>query len=765
MRLGTIAFLLGIVSVQQLGSLPALGWCWLLMPLAGLLFYLPRIRFAAFLLLGVLWTTLYAHGVLDTSLESRLEGKDLLVQGVIDGLPETGARRTRFVFKVDTLSYAGEHYDFPARIRLNWYGHPPPLNAGDAWRLNVRLKRPRGYMNPGGFDYEGWLFRHRIRATGYVRDGGADRPIGGGAPVYSIDRLRQRISRRLSEILGGSPYTGIVTALTVGDRHAISPGQWRVLNATGTTHLVAISGLHIGLVSGLLFVAARWLWAWTGLTRWMYPAPRVAAVAAVIGALCYAALAGFSVPTLRALIMLVVVMGAMLRQRHYPPSLVLCVALFLVLLVDPLDVMGMGLWLSFAAVAMILYAMGGRLSGRGLWWRWGRVQWVVAVGLVPLLLVTFQHASLSAPAANLLAVPWVSFTVVPAALLGLCIYGISPAMGTACLKAANGAIGLLWPVLRWISSHDPGVWLHHAPPLWTAVAGTAGVLLLLAPRGLPGRHLGVVFLMPLFISLPPAPPDGRVWFTLLDVGQGLSAVVRTRTHVMVYDTGPRLSARFDTGAAVIVPFLRHNAVATLDTLVVSHGDNDHIGGARSIMASMTVGRVLTSVPGVLPGPSTRRCSADQAWTWDGVAFRVISPVRGASVTGNNASCVVRVEDAGGHVILLTGDIEHAAEADLARRMGGRLSADIMTIPHHGSDTSSTPLFVNTVKPHYALFPVGYRNRYGFPKRDVASRYLDEGAILYRTDRSGAITFHIGETRHIAPPHQYRREQGRYWTSH
>lgn len=765
MRLGTIAFLLGIVSVQHLRRLPDPGWYWLLIPLAVLVFLLPRIRFVGFMLLGVLWTSFYAHAILATSLDPRLEGKDVVVEGVIDALPEALERRTRFVFKVSTLSRGGKTYSFPTRVRLNWYGHPPPLSAGDVWRLKVRLKRPWGYMNPGGFDYEGWLFRRHIRATGYVRHDSANRRTDRRPYAYAIDRFRQRLGRYLAVTLDNSPYSGIITALTVGDRHGISAEQWRVFNATGTTHLVAISGLHIGLVAGLLFFAMRRLWAWTGLTRWMFPAPRIAAVAAVTGALCYAALAGFSVPTLRALIMLAMVMNAVFWQRHYPPSLVLCVALFLVLLIDPLNVMGIGLWLSFLAVAVILYGMSGRLAGQGVWWKWGRMQWVVAVGLVPLLLLRFQHTSISAPAANLLAVPWVSFMVVPPALLGLCLHGIAPALGALCLQAADAAFGLLWPLLHWLSRHDPGVWLHHTPTTWSAAAGVAGVLLLLAPRGLPGRFMGIFFLVPLLASLPPAPPAGRVWFTLLDVGQGLSAVARTRTHVLVYDTGPRLSNHFDTGAAVVVPFLRYNGIATLDTLVVSHGDNDHIGGARSILQSLPVGQVLTSVPDRLPTPYTRRCSDSQGWTWDGVEFSIINPPAGEGLSGNNASCVVRIEDAIGHVILLTGDIEHAAEASLIHRHGPALAADIMTVPHHGSETSSTGIFVNTVNPRYALFPLGYRNRYGFPKVDVVSRYLEQGAILYSTARQGAITFRIGQAQHIAPPHLYRPEQGRYWSSY
>jgi competence protein ComEC len=762
MRLGTIAFLLGIVLVQRLCTLPDLLWCWLLVPLGPLLLYLPRVRCAGLLLAGVLWATLNAHWILDTVLDPGVEGKDVVVVGVVSSLPEVMARRTRFLMDVDTLSRLGRPIPFRARVRLNWYGRPPRLSAGDVWRLKVRLKRPRGYMNPGGFDYEGWLFQHRIRATGYVRDDSSNRRLD--VRHRPIARLRDRLARAVAGALHGSPYTGIVSALTVGDRHGISAEQWQVFNATGTTHLMAISGLHIGLVAGIVFFIVERLWAWTVVPLWPWPSPKVAAVAAMTGALCYAALAGFSVPTVRAVVMLSVVMAALLRQSHHAPSQILAAALFLVLLVDPLAVMGVGVWLSFFAVAVILYGMTGRVSGRGLWWKWGRMQWLVALGLAPLLLLFFRHSSLSAPVANLVAVPWVSFAVVPPALVGLCLHGLAPGAGDVCLRAADAAFGLLWPLLHWLSRHDPGITLCHAPAWWTALTAGAGTLLLLAPRGLPGRYLGVMLVAPLFLVQPPAPPPGRVWFTLLDVGQGLSAVVRTHSHTLVYDTGPRLSDRFDTGAAVVVPFLHAKGVAFLDTLVVSHGDNDHIGGARSILRTMDVGRVLTSVPDRFSVPRVRHCSDRQAWSWDGVDFRILNPPPVSPLTGNNASCVLRVEDAAGHAVLLTGDIEGPTERFLVKNRAFAVAADIVTVPHHGSDTSSSDVFVNAVNPRYALFPVGYRNRYGFPKPDVVARYREEGAELYGTDRSGAITFHIGAEPVIPPPRLYRRDARRYWNS-
>lgn len=764
MRLGTIAFLLGIVLLQQLRTLPALAWCWLLIPAAGVALRLPRVRPAALTLAGLLWGLLHAHLILSTALAPVLEGRDVTIRGVVASLPERQGRRTRFDMDVSRLAWKGHAYPPPARVRLSWYGEAPPLRAGDLWRLTVRLKRPRGYMNPGGFDYEGWLFRHGLRATGYVRTDPANRRLGARPYAYALDRLRQRLSETLDRDLNDSPYTGIITALAVGDRHGISQAQWAVFNGTGTTHLMAISGLHVSLVAGMVFFVVRRLWARAVLPRRPWPAPKAAATAALAGAAIYAALAGFSIPTQRALIMLAVLMGAILFQRRYAAGFTLSLALFLVLILDPLAVMGAGLWLSFAAVALILYGMGGRLDARGLWWKWGRIHWLVTLGLTPLLLAFFQRASVCAPLANLVAVPWVSLVVVPLTLTGLGLTQLAPAVAGACLSAAAHAFGLLWPLLQWLSHMDPGPWLNRGIRWWTLVPAMAGTALLLAPRGLPSRHLGLVLMAPLFLDTAPKPAPGQVWFTLLDVGQGLSAVVQTHDHNLVYDTGPRLDAGFDTGRAVVVPYLHASGIGTLDMLLISHGDNDHIGGARSILALIPVRRVLTSVPGRLPGPNTRRCHGGQAWTWDGVRFVVLNPAPGSRVRGNDASCVLRVQDRAGHVILLTGDIEREAERGLLHRHKARLAADIMTVPHHGSATSSTRAFVKAVNPCYALFPVGYRNRYGFPKPGVVARYTARGVRIYDTATAGAITFRLGGGEAIEPPRQYRRDEHHYWHS-
>jgi competence protein ComEC len=341
---------------------------------------------------------------------------------------------------------------------------------------------------------------------------------------------------------------------------------------------------------------------------------------------------------------------------------------------------------------------------------------------------------------------------------------VSPAAGAWCLHAADHAFSALWPYLQWISRLEAGHWGNQMPAAWTLIAAAAGLLMLLAPRGVPGRYLGAALLAPLFLVAPPAPRHGEVWFTLLDVGQGLAAVVSTQSHVLVYDTGPRFSESFDTGDAVVVPYLRHLGRHSVDTLIVSHGDNDHVGGAASLIDQVPVKRILTSAPDELPGRDTTVCNDTQTWRWDGVRFDMLFPPPGKVGTGNDTSCVLRIADARGHTILLTGDIERATEFELLHNQDGMVAADIVSVPHHGSMTSSTEPFVTAVNPEYALFATGYRNRYGFPKRDVVARYAASGARLYDTAEHGAITFRLDHSPAIRAPQTHRQHGRRYWHS-
>ncbi len=757
---GVVAFLLGVLAFQQLGSLPAPGWALLLIPALWALWRLPRPwHLIPACAAGLLWALVYGHWLLDDALAPALEGHDLTVIGTVTDLPERRPRTTRFLFDIQRVTAGAAPGQVPARVRLSWYGEAPALVPGARWRLQVRLKRPNGYSNPGGLDYEAWLFRHRIRATGYVRHAVAAQrlPPAPARPGEALARARQRLAGELDAALDGAPHAGILKALAIGVRSGISEADWDTLRRTGTGHLVAISGLHIGLLAGLVFFAVRRLWAALPGLVLRVPAPVAAAWAGLLAGLGYAALAGFSLPTQRALIMIALVMAAVVLRRAPRAGHALASAALGVLILDPLAVLAPGFWLSFGAVAVILYAQAGRLGRGNAWWRWGRVQWAVALGLLPLLLTLFQAASLVSPLANLVAVPVVSLLVIPPVLAGTALLPWVPGLAAAALHAAAWLLAVLWHLLAGLAALPWAQWTGPAPDSAALVLATAGMALLLAPRGLPGRWLGLCMLLPAAVPQPLRPAPGEAWFTLLDVGQGLSAVVRTAHHTLVYDTGPRFPSGFNAGDAVVVPFLRHAGVGHLDLLLVSHGDMDHRGGAPAVRAAYPA-PVLTSAPRRLRAP-TRRCHAGLQWRWDGVRFRVLHP-RGAAARGNNRSCVLRV-DAGADSVLLPGDIEAGAERALLAR-GAPLRADILVAPHHGSTTSSTPAFVAAVAPQAVVFPVGYRNRYGFPKPSILARYAAQGVERFDSARDGAITYRLGGAPGLDPPERFRRASHRYW---
>lgn len=761
MRTGTVALLVGILVLQQFPELPARAWCVLLPPLLLAAFLLPSARVPLWVAIGFLWALLFAGTALDRRLPQALEGSDLVAEGSIASVPQQRARSARFDFQITRLLGEGSAVLAPGRVRLSWYGQPPPLRAGDRWRLTVRMKRPSGFMNPGGFDYERWLFHHDYAATGYVRADPGNRRLG--PPAFPpLDRLRQRIAQGVDQALEGRAQRGTIKALAVGERGDVGPAQWEVLTRTGTSHLLAISGLHIGLVAGLVFLAVRWSWAlWPALSS-RCPAARVAALSAMVAALGYAALAGFSVPTRRALVMLAVGMGALALQRCVQPSRVLALALAAVLVLQPLSVLEAGFWLSFGAVAVLLYGMTGRVRPPGTWWRWGRAQWLVALGLLPLTLLFFQRASVIAPLANLVAVPWVSLLVVPAVLGGVVLIGASPTVGGWALSLAERALGLLWQPLAWLAEQPFAQWAQPAPAAWALAFAVLGALLLLAPRGLPGRPLGALLLLPALLVRPFGPPPGTARLCQLDVGQGLAVAVRTHRHVLVYDTGARFSPRFDAGSAVVAPYLRSQGVRRIDRLVLTHGDNDHIGGLQGLMARMEVSDWLAGEPGAVRGVPMRACRAGETWRWDGVRFSVLHPSStDEGLHGNDRSCVLRV-DAGGAAALLTGDIQRPAERRLLGRYRRALAADVLVAPHHGSSTSSTPAFVNEVHPRYVLFAVGYRNRYGFPRPRVVERYRALGAQTLDSAQHGAVCLTLDPEQGVRALSSHRQAARRYW---
>src|SRR6185312_9726530 len=618
----------------------------------------------------------------------------------------------------------------------------------------AKLRRPRGFMDPGSFDYEGWLFFHGIGATGYVSDDASLLP----GTRYPLLQLRDGLRERIATEVAADPYAGMVTALITGDQSGIAEDQWQVLQTTSTVHLMAIAGLHLGVVAGLLFLLMRWLWRRSAVLCRRCPAEVAAAMASLAGAFLYACLAGFTLPTQRALIMLAALTLGVVSRRRLGKADTLALAMLGVLLWDPLAAGEASFWLSFTAVGAILLAFGGRVHGVHGWWRdLLRTQWAVGLGLLPLLAFFFQQAGFGSPLANLIIVPVYALTVIPLVLTGALLLWVWPWAGALLLKLAAAVMGFTWPILSRLS--DPAVTLPAPAVTWyLAALGLLGVVWILLPRGVPGRLPALVLLLPLFVIAPAGLAAGDFDVTLLDVGQGLAAVVRTGHHVLIYDTGPKFRSGSDTGQEVLVPYLRSQGIAEPDRVIVSHGDNDHAGGLASLRAAYPSAPVYTGamdrVPDAMP------CRRGQRWDWEGVHFEMLYPETGNPLNGNDASCVLRISGPGGSA-LLVGDIMKKGEKRLLG-LQPDLHSDLLVAPHHGSNSSSTPPFVAAVTPQAVWFPVGYRNRWDFPKSEVEARYLPL-ATLADTANDGALCMRFRTGSKPVVSMRWRQDTARLWT--
>jgi competence protein ComEC len=751
-RVAALGFALGVFLLQWQPELPGAGVLACLGALTalaavGFVRPVPRVLagaavFIAFTALGFAWSAARAHARLADRLDSALEGGDAVVTGVVAGLPQAFERGVRFDFDVEAPETG-----VPRRISLSWYGFAAedpdavPVSAGERWRFTVRLRRPHGTVNPHGFDYEAWLLERGVRATGYVREPGERLDGLVMRTPYLIDRLRESARERMLAALPGKPYAGVLVALAIGDQQAIDPAQWQLFARTGVSHLMSISGLHVTMVAGLFAALVSFLWRRREVLALALPAQKAAALAGFVAAFAYCLVSGFAVPAQRTLYMVGVVACALWLGRATSASRVLALALLVVLALDPWAVLAPGFWLSFAAVAVIFHVSTGYTERPHWLVQWARVQWAVTVGLAPLMLVLFQQVSLVSPLANAVAIPLVSFVVTPLALAGAVLPFDWPlVLGHAILEAMMAA-------LEWLAALPSAVWRQHAPLPWTVPLALLGIVWLLLPRGFPARWLGAVLAAPMFAVLPPSPAAGELWVTVLDVGQGLAVLARTENHALLYDAGPAFNASADSGTRVVLPYLRGEGVARLDAMVISHDDRDHSGGAGSVIDGMPVALLWSSLPGdhaLRSGGTTHRaCEEGSTWEWDGVAFEFIHPAVAAGPAGraNNRSCVLRIAAPGGRV-LLTGDIERTAERELLRRAPGLLHAEVLLVPHHGSATSSSAEFVDKVAPRYAVFTVGYRNRFNHPRDDVVERYRAAGSALLRTDALGAIEMYL-----------------------
>ena len=829
MRSLIIGFAIGIGLLQMQAQLPGLEWYGVGLVLAALLgftawkFWQPFLRVPLLLTcgawLGFLWAAGFAAYYLDQELPAAWEGHDITVIGTVADLPDHSAQGLRWRFDVEqVVLQGGVKPPVPPRLALSWYGNQryqspaedgeqaaparlalPDMRPGERWRLKVRLKRPHGNANPGGFDYELWLLQDDVRATGYV----VGAPAAPGAPAtainrrleafvwtpsHAIDYARGWLRDGIYAALPGAPYAGVIAALVIGDQRGISQADWSIFNRTGIGHLMAISGLHITMLAALFGGLASWLWRrsfFTGAQLPLHlPAQKVAVLAGMAAALLYVLLSGFGVPAQRTLYMLIVVGIAFWRGRIVRVSLVMSLALGLVLLLDPWALLWPGFWLSFGAVGLLLYGSVGRMqppramaaaASRKHWWpalvqrlkEASHAQYLVTLGLVPLTVLVFGQYSLIGPIANAVAIPLVSLVITPLALLGSVLPTV---LAQFVLQLPHALLAWLAGFLQGLSAMPWAVWQTPVPSWWMFALAMGGTMLLLAPRGWPVRWLGWFGWLPLLLNAPVAPAEGSMRVTAFDVGQGMAVLVETPTHRLLYDTGPYYTPESDGATRVILPYLRARGIDHLDRVVISHNDNDHSGGALSLFGSLPVDSVYSSLaedsPILRAAPLHTRCQAGQTWNWDGIGFSMLHPTAASYDSDkwrpNARSCVLKVQ-IGRQSVLLAGDIEAVQEDELVNGpMGERLPATVLLAPHHGSATSSTEPFLRAVRPELAIFQVGYRNRFRHPHPDVDARYQRLGIRRLRTDESGAVTMVLGDQLQVE---QYRQQRRRYWQGH
>lgn len=802
MNLFAIGFVLGAWLLQQQSALPSIYVYLAILPMAFLTFRVVTSQFSSRFnrqfalslqklclfvcatLLGFYWAAGSASMRLSDELPKEWQQKSIELVGVIATLPVVTEYGERFQFDVEkvltqditkslkvpkhiSLSFyrnnkaASIENNLPENANLNHYFH-----AGERWQFTVKLKRPHTTYNPNGFDFEAWALSENIRATGSINQKNLHKKLSDFVfkPSYIVEHFREKVGNRISNALVNQPYAGVIRALVVGDDSHITPADWNVYLRTGTNHLMSISGLHITMLAGLAFAVMAFVWRRVPKLVMYFPTRKAAAVAGLITAVWYACLAGLSVPTQRTLFMLMTFALALLIGKSLAISRALSIALIVVVLIDPWAVIAPGFWLSFSAVALIAYVSVGRLKAQHWLMEAVRTQWAITLGLLPLLIAMFGQASIISPLANALAIPVISLIVVPLSIAG----SLLPI--DFILQAAHVVLDLCMQGLHWLANLSMAVWQQSAPPAWAILVAIFGALWLLLPRGFPQRWLGLILFSPLLFAQSGRLNNGEMYISVLDVGQGLSVVIKTASHTLLYDAGNRYSAQSDAGSRIVVPYLRSMGVTKLDGFVVSHDDADHSGGAASVLMQMPVNWLATSfeVPAAFKADAQAKkyfkCFAGQRWQWDGVDFQVLHPSREnyqySEVTDNNKSCVIRVSSAFGS-LLLTGDIEKQAETEMLKIYSNQLASDVLLVPHHGSKTSSTLAFIQAVGAKHAIFTVGYLNRFKHPKDTIEKRHIDAGAVVYRSDYNGAILLDFTADKSLRIE-SWRENQRRYW---
>ncbi|MBU3636642.1 DNA internalization-related competence protein ComEC/Rec2 [Polynucleobacter sp. es-MAR-4] len=764
--------------------------------------------------LGFAWNARYAQSRLANVLSIEYESKDLILEGRVNALPQSSPGGAKFSFEVDHAFLGKELIQsFPSQVYLSWqpaWRNPhsiPEIIPGQRWEFKVKIKRPYGSLNPHTFDFERWSFHQDFGASGSVRSGKLllEKDIAFTEFVLAMEyqrwKLRQKIQRLLPR---DARYGGVIAALVMGDQNAIAQEDWRVFNATGIGHLISISGLHVTMLAGFGAMLAAFIWRRNSLPLFI-PVSKVAAAAGFLTAFVYAWLAGFQIPAQRTMYMVGVVAFALWSGRNPRSFDIWWWALAFVLLVDPMAPYTPGFWLSFGAVAAILYAMQdsdgllGVPTGRELQLDWRhrvtqalreacRVQAVVTIALLPLTLYWFSQVSIVSPLANAIAIPVVSYIVTPLAIAGALLPDF---IGKWLLIPTHITMDYLAIMLTWMANWKWAIAWSSQPAWWAMLFSTIGIIVAIRPGSIReswmSRVVGLMLTTSLFIypTQNTNLSQGEFRATVLDIGQGTAVLIETKTKKLLYDTGP-IQGKDNAGQRIILPYLRGRGIDHVDRMVISHSDSDHIGGAATLLKEIRFESMMGSLPSTNPLLANLRdrripaipCRFGQKWRWDGVGFYIWHPNEFTVFEDqhprkpNEVSCVLEVRNSRTS-FWLTGDVEKQGEAEITERLTRAALNDlndkslIFMAPHHGSKTSSSQELLTALNPDEAFAQNGYRNRYGHPHPTVTARYEEMSIPFYQTPMTGAQIWQFSAALELnqGEPLFWRKHDKRLWHRH
>lgn len=702
-----------------------------------------------FLIFGFCWMFVIANITINKKVATEYLNKPIITKGYIANLATSNEIKSTFIYEVIE--------PFKATVKLSWYGKDNTnLNVGDRWSLNIKLKQNNGLRNQGSFDYEKWLFANKIGATGYVRTDDSNIILSSSNFAF-VNQIRQLIKEKIKPYIQDLSFSGVINALIIGDRSMISDNNWELFKSTNTTHLSVISGLHIGLISTLFFFIATFLYKRLPSLLKNIPTQVISAYFGIIGALSYTFIAGFSIPTQRAFIMASVAFLSIILRLQYSVWTLYAIALIAVLIINPLSVYDVGFWLSFYVVAIILYGVS-LFNNKIKIMNVVYLQLLIFIAMLPVTAWFFQANYSISSLANLIAIPVFSIFVTPLSLIGA-VFALLDIQSIAniCFLVANKILNILALFLQELSLLPFNKIKFSPNNITDLTILLIGFFILIMPRGLRLKKIAILLIAIVIFTDKPNLQNTAI-VDILDVSQGLSVIVRTQNHTLIYDTGSGSKSGFNMGDAAINPFLITNKINKIDTIIISHGDNDHIGGLNAILKNFKINRLITSVPEKIDIAS-ELCEAGQNWVWDDVKFEILGPQAKDKLKGNNASCVLKISSKNAS-LLLTGDIEEKAEKILLKNKDINLKADIMIIPHHGSKTSSSEEFIQEVSPKIAISSAGYRNSFKHPAVAIINRYKDNSIKLLSTICSGQISFILDDNINIK---EYRKDNKKFYS--